>query len=150
MGAWYANIEYWHWLSFAVILGILDVLIGSNFFFVWCGIAAAAIGALLFVMPPLSWEMQFLLFGIGVFCSFFVWRHFAKLSKGTEKNSTLNQRASQYIGRVFTLDEAIVNGRGRVRVDDSYWRVEGEELPKGQKVKVVDADGVVLRVEKSD
>ena len=53
----------------------------------------------------------------------------------------------QYIGRVFTLEEAIINGRGKVRVDDTLWRVEGADLPLGHKVKVVSVDGVVFKVE---
>jgi len=36
-----------------------------------------------------------------------------------------------------------------VKVDDSTWRVEGEDLPEGTKVRVISVDGVVLKVEKT-
>jgi membrane protein implicated in regulation of membrane protease activity len=146
----FSGLHFWHWLALAVVLGILDVLIGANFFFVWCGIAAAVVGALLFYMPNIGWEMQFLIFGIGSMCSFFVWRKFATHGKDAVNKGRLNQRAAQYIGRTFTLQEPIVNGRGKVRVDDTIWRVEGEDLPSGEQIKIVDVDGVVLKIEKSN
>ena len=51
------------------------------------------------------------------------------------------------MGRTFTLDEPIVNGLGKVRVDDSTWKISGEDCAAGSKVRVVDVDGVVFRVE---
>jgi hypothetical protein len=33
----------------------------------------------------------------------------------------LNRRGEQYVGRTFTLEEPIVNGHGKIRVDDSTW-----------------------------
>lgn len=148
MIAYLTKLEYWHWMSFGLILGIFDVLIGANFFFVWCGICAALVGLFMLLFPEMLWQIQFVVFGIGVFCSFFIWRHFSHMSKVSVSNTRLNQRAAQYIDRIFTLDEPIVNGRGRVRVDDSYWRVEGEDLPKGEKIIVTDVDGVVLKIKK--
>jgi membrane protein implicated in regulation of membrane protease activity len=51
---------------------------------------------------------------------------------------------------MFTLEEPIVNGRGKIHVDDSTWRVEGEDCPKGARVRVTDAEGVILKVSRSD
>lgn len=48
---------------------------------------------------------------------------------------SLNRRHDALIGRVFTLDEPIVQGAGRVRVDDSTWRVTGPDRPAGTKAK---------------
>ena len=58
----------------------------------------------------------------------------------------LNRRGEQYIGRVFTLDVAIVNGQGKVRVDDTTWKVQGDDCPVGTRVRVHGVDGVVLLV----
>jgi len=60
---------------------------------------------------------------------------------------TLNRRGAQYIGRTFTLDEPIANGIGKIRVDDSTWKIEGTDCPAGSKVKVVGIDNTVLKVE---
>ncbi len=75
------------------------------------------------------------------------WRTY-QLRYPTETDQpALNRRGEQYVGRVITLDNAIVNRTGKVRLDDTSWKVEGDDLPAGARVKVVGVDGVVLRVE---
>jgi membrane protein implicated in regulation of membrane protease activity len=45
------------------------------------------------------------------------------------------------------LAEPIVNGQGRVRIDDTNWRLTGPDLPAGTRVKVIGTDGgAVLKV----
>jgi inner membrane protein len=48
---------------------------------------------------------------------------------------------------VFTLDAPIVAGCGRIRVDDSSWRVVGPDTPAGERVRVVRIEGTTLVVE---
>ena len=148
MDVMFAKLVFWHWFALAVILMILDVSIGANFFFVWCGISAAIVGILMLIIPSMTWEFQFLIFGIGIMASLVIWRQYLKKIPKTTDQPGLNRRAERYIGRTFDLDEAIENGRGKVRVDDTTWRVQGEDLPVGTKVKVVGVDGTVLKVEK--
>lgn len=147
MTALFSQLVFWHWFALALMLGIIDVTLGANFFFVWCGVSATLVGLILLVIPSLKWEYQFLIFGIGVMMSLVFWRQYLKSHSHDQDASTLNRRSAQYIGRVFMLEDAIINGRGKVRVDDTLWRVEGPDLPVGQKVKVVSVDGVVLKVE---
>lgn len=61
----------------------------------------------------------------------------------------LNQRDAQYLGRVVPLMTAIESGRGRVRLGDTVWSVAGEDMPEGDRVRIVGSDGVVLRVERA-
>jgi len=144
----FTHLVFWHWLAFALILGILDVILGVNFLFVWCGLAAATVGVLLLFIPKLGWELQFIIFGMGVLASLVGWRQVNKRAAKVSDQPQLNRRASQYIGRIFTLDVPIVNGRGKVRVDDTQWVVEGVDMEVGTTVKVVGVDGVILKVEK--
>jgi inner membrane protein len=58
----------------------------------------------------------------------------------------LNRRAEIYLDRVFTLERPIVDGRGRLRVDDTVWLVEGPDLPAGARVQVIGVDNTLLRV----
>jgi len=60
--------------------------------------------------------------------------------------SRLNRRAEAYIGRTFTLERPIVDGRGRLRVDDTMWLVEGPDLPAGTRVQVTSVNNTLLRV----
>ena len=60
---------------------------------------------------------------------------------------TLNRRTAALVGQVATLQEPIVDGRGRVQIADAYWDVRGPELPAGVRVRVTGADGMALQVE---
>jgi membrane protein implicated in regulation of membrane protease activity len=74
-------------------------------------------------------------------------RRYLKRHPTHSDHPTLNRRAAGLIGRQATLVEPIADGRGRAKLGDSTWTVTGPELPAGAHVKVVDADGAVLKVE---
>jgi hypothetical protein len=148
MTAVLSHLVFWHWLALALVLGIIDVLVGANFLFVWCGLAAALVGMLLFIFPVMTWEFQFLIFGLGVLASLIIWQRYLKRVPHTSDTPHLNRRSQQYIGRVFTLEEPIINGRGKARVEDTLWQVKGPDLPVGTQVRVIDVDGVILKIEK--
>jgi inner membrane protein len=59
----------------------------------------------------------------------------------------LNRRGAQLIGRIVDVAEAIVGGRGKVKVGDTLWTVEGPDTHAGTPVRVASSDGTVLRVE---
>ncbi len=144
------GLVFWHWFALAAILATLDVALGANFFFIWCGIVAVFVGILKLIMPSMLWEYQLLIFGIGVLASLLIWRAYLKGKDVASDVPFLNRRAQQYIGQVFSLQEPIVNGHGKVKVGDTIWRVQGKDLPEGSKVKVIATDGVTLLVEKSE
>jgi membrane protein implicated in regulation of membrane protease activity len=54
---------------------------------------------------------------------------------------------NDYVGKHYVLDEPLRNGRGRVRIDDTYWIIEGPDQPKGAMVTVVEVVDTRLRVE---
>lgn len=149
MNTFFQTLTFWHWFGLGVILAILDVSFGANFVLLWSGLAAAVVGFMMLIFPKMGWEWQFIIFGVGVFLSLAFWRYHLKKMPSTSDKPHLNKRASQYIGREFYLEEPIVNGRGKVKVDDTHWRVEGDDLPEGTKIKVVDVNGVVLKVQKA-
>lgn len=146
----FSQIEFWHWFAFALLLVIIDVVTGANFLFLWGGIAAALVGILLLIMPKMTWEFQFMIFGLGVMSSILVWYFFLRKHRKVTDQPKLNLRNEQYIGRIFNLDEAIINGRGRIRAGDTWWKVSGEDLPIGTRVKIIGVEGVILLVEKVD
>ena len=57
----------------------------------------------------------------------------------------LNERASRLIGQTSTVETAIENGKGRVRVGDGVWNARGPDAPAGSQVTVISADGSSLR-----
>jgi len=61
----------------------------------------------------------------------------------------LNARGRGLIGRTFTLEQTMRGGEGRVRVDDSSWRVTGPDFLAGTEVRVVRVEGATLVIEKA-
>lgn len=149
MMEWFEHIVFWHWLILAGLLLILE-LTAPAFFFLWLGLAAAATGLLLLVFPGTPLEAQMILFAVLSVFAVIAWRRYRESHPHTSDQPNLNRRGEQYIGRVFTLQKAIVNGVGKVTVDDSTWRVEGADLPAGTRVRVDGVDGVVFEVSAVD
>ena len=98
----------------------------------------------------IGWQWQLVWFGgLSLVTVILVNRYLRKYPLESEA-PLLNQRAAQLIGQTFELVDPIVNGRGSVHAGDTIWRVEGPVLPKGARVKVVGADGSILKVERAE
>ncbi|MDX1698493.1 MAG: NfeD family protein, partial [Thiohalobacterales bacterium] len=94
----------------------------------------------------LGWQYQLLIFsGLSVI-SIALFRRYQRRNPPVTDQPALNRRGEQYIGRTFTLEQPVVNRAGKLRVDDSTWRISGEDLPAGTRVTVTGVDGVVLQV----
>jgi len=143
------GMEYWGWWLAGLVLVIIEMMM-PGVVFLWLGIAAFIVGAAVLVLPDLSGAWQIGLFAVLSVASIVLGRMYLKRHPIGSDDPTLNRRGEQYIGRAFTLDEAIVNGKGKLRVDDTIWRVEGDDLESGTKVTVVGVDGVILRVRSAD
>ncbi|MGD9264292.1 MAG: NfeD family protein [Lysobacterales bacterium] len=149
MTEWLDHIVFWHWWILAGLLLILE-LTAPAFFFLWLGIAAAAVGMILLVFPGIGIETQLVLFGIASIVAVLAWRKYRESRPRKTDQPNLNRRGHQYIGRTFSLDEPIVNGVGKVTVDDSTWKVKGPDLPAGTHIRVTGVDGTVFTVEGAD
>ncbi len=138
--------DFWHWWIAAVVLVIFEIL-APTFFALWMGIAAFLTGIVVYLMPEIEWEYQVFMFAILSVLSIVAWRHYYSKNPIVTDEPLLNRRGEQYVGRVITLKEPIVDGQGKVRVDDSTWKVEGEDCPAGTKIKIISVDNVVFKVE---
>lgn len=138
---------FWHWFAFAAVLGTIEIL-APGVFFLWLALAAFLTGLLVLVMPGASAAMQITTFGVlAVVMVFAAWK-FLKKNPISSEQPLLNQRSAQLVGKVCTLEDAVVNGTGRVRIGDSTWKVEGPDMAAGGQVRVVGFDGPALKVEK--
>jgi membrane protein implicated in regulation of membrane protease activity len=149
MVAWLEHVVFWHWWILAGLLLILE-LTAPAFFFLWLGIAAAAVGLILLVFPSIGVETQLVLFAIASIVAVIAWRKYRESRPITTDQPNLNRRGHQYIGRKFSLTESIDNGVGKVTVDDSTWRVKGPDLPAGTHIKVTGVEGTVFTVESAE
>jgi hypothetical protein len=139
----------WHWLSLCLILLIVEMA-GAGGYLLWAGTAAGLTAIVLWFAPDTSWQWQIVIFSTASIASAICWWQHQKNHAKTVDQPLLNQRSAQYIGRFFTLTDAIENGRGRIRVDDSFWDVVCDEnLPANTHIKVTAIEhDQIFRVEK--
>ncbi|MDQ7072793.1 MAG: NfeD family protein [Gammaproteobacteria bacterium] len=141
------EITFWYWWIAAAVLITLEVL-APTFYLLWMGIAAFIVGLLVWIMPSLPWEIQIITFAILAVASIVIWRNYYKKNPIGTDEPLLNRRGEQYVGRIVTLKKPIIDGVGKIKIDDSTWKVEGEDCDAGTKVKVVSIDNVIFQVEK--
>lgn len=143
---WINHIIYWHWLILAVILIILEILIPGGYF-LWMGVSAAAVGGVMFVFPETFALVQVLIFAVLSVTTVMLYKSYQKNNPVVTDEPALNRRGEQYIGRIFTLTEPIVNGVGKIKVDDSSWKINGANAEAGTRVRIVAVDGATFKVE---
>ncbi|HVM82474.1 MAG TPA: NfeD family protein, partial [Candidatus Binatia bacterium] len=124
-------------------------MLTPGFFAIWLGGAALITGLLVLVVPGMSWEGQLVLFAVLAVVSVLGWYRFGRRMRIATEDATLNRRGDSLIGRSGDLVEPIVNGRGRVKIDDSVWRAEGNDAPLGTRVTVTGVQGAILKVERA-
>ena len=138
--------EFWHWWIAAIVFVVIETF-APGAIFLWMGVAAGIVGLILLIFADLGWEYQFLIFALFTVVTAVGWRAYLRRHPTESDRPTLNRRGEQYVGRTFTLEDAIVNGQGKITVDDSTWKVEGDDLPAGTKIQVTGVEGTVLKVE---
>ncbi len=144
---WVSEINFWHWLIIAVVLISIEMLLVGSFYLLWMGIAAGVVGVLLFLIPGLSFLVQALIFTVLSVVTLVAYKQYQRNNPVLSDQPNLNRRGEQYIGRVFTLENPIVNGVGKVRVDDSTWKISGADMTTGTKIKVTAVEGTTFLVE---
>lgn len=135
----------WIWIAGGIAVAALE-MVATGVFLLWIGLAGAAVGLILFVSPGLSVEAQFVVFAILAVAAAFVGQAAYRRLRDTSDRPALNRRGEQLVGRRAVLEQPIVDGVGRIRIDDTTWRVSGPDLAAGTHVKVVEAFESVLRV----
>lgn len=142
MGSW----GHWGWLTLGFGLIAVEMLIFPGGFPLWIGVAALVMAGVT-ALVSLSWEMELITFGmLAIIAGILAWKLHYRHAR-TDAADGLHDRVESLIGREFVLDEGTVDdGYGRIRIDDSHWRVSGPKLPSGARVKVTGADGATLTV----
>lgn len=138
----------WSWWVAGLVL-LAAELIAPGFFLVWIGLAALSVGVLSLLFWDTAfwvWQLQALLFAAFAVISTLIGRRLTLRNSKTDE-PFLNQRGASLVGRTATLHEPIREGRGRIRLDDTTWRVMGPDLPAGTQVRVVSSNGRDLTVE---
>ena len=136
------------WAVLALLLIAAETL-APGAFLLWMGLAAAAVFLGVLLVPGIPVLAQAAAFVVLSFVTIQVYRKWFRKAARQSDQPLLNRRAAQAIGRVAELDQAIDRGRGRIRLDDAFWTVEGPDLPAGTPVRVIAVDGMVLKVQEA-
>ena len=94
-------------------------------------LASGILSLILWDLAFWIWEVQLVVFSLLSLVSVFVGRRFF-VSSAASDQPLLNK---------------IAEGRGRIRLDDTTWVVEGPDLPTGTRVRIVASNGRQLTVE---
>ena len=142
----FAALSPWAWIIFGIIFCGAELAFPGAFL-LWIGMAAIAAGIVDFFVP-FSGAWGLILFAGFALAFMLIGQRFYGSMNKSDDDADLNNRSDKLIGREFTLDQPIAHGLGRIRVDDSVWRVKGPDLPTGARVRVAAVEnGVELRVE---
>ena len=131
----------WNWMVLGFLLLAAEI-IAPGVFLVWIGIAALIVGAISLAAWGAvfwSWQVQVLVFLVLSLVSAYLGRKLIASRRDDSDQPLLNRRGVQLIGRTATLTEPIREGRGRIQLGDTLWRVSGPDLPAGARVRVVAA-----------
>ncbi|MER8643020.1 NfeD family protein [Mesorhizobium sp. M1252] len=129
----------WNWMVLGFVLLVMEV-IAPGIFMLWIGIAALVIGVISLLIWDASfwaWEVQVLAFLALSLVSALAGKKLAGGRNTPSDQPLLNRRGAQLVGRMATLAEPIKDGRGRIKLGDTLWRVSGPDLPAGTQVRVV-------------
>jgi membrane protein implicated in regulation of membrane protease activity len=139
----------WSWWIVAGLL-LLAELTAPGIFFLWLAIAAGALGIIVFFFD-IDWQLQIALWAILSVVFVVVAKPWLKRRNAIESDQpNLNRRMLNYVGRSYVLDEPIVNGQARIKIEDTLWQVSGPDMPKGAWIRLVRADGLQFIVEPVD
>ncbi len=142
---WLISLGPWNWLILSIVLFIMET-VAPGVYFIWFGVAATIVGVVA-LSVDIAWQWQLVMFGCIAMVSVLFFRYYSSAMFSSPDEAQLNDRGSYYVGRIVKIEEAIVSGRGRARVGDSLWSVEGPDMPAGASAKVVAVNGIVLIVE---
>ena len=138
--------SFWHWLVLGLLLMLVELALPSTYF-LWIGLAALVVGVVFWLIPGMSFDVQVILFAVLSVSAIFLGKRYLKRHPIESDRPMLNVRGAQNIGRIATLHEPIINGVGKVHLDDTLWKVFGPDLPLNTRVRIVAVDGISLRVE---
>ena len=133
----------WFWWIVAIIL-LIGELVAPGVFLIWLA-GAAALTGLADLAFGLGWHMEVSVFAVlSVVLVLASWKFVMGRRAPATDQPHLNRRHEAYVGRSFPLAQPIVNGTGKLRIEDALWDVEGPELAKGEMVRVTGVNGATL------
>jgi len=141
------QLEQWHWWVLSLCF-VVTMAMFRGAIHIWLTVATAVIGVLLWLDPQMPMKIQFLLLGAIVIIGMFISSYFPGKQKIQTEPQTDNPEFSDLlkdenmVGRVFTLEEPIINGLGTLSYNNQQWRLRGVDAVAGTKIRILSIDGI--------
>lgn len=138
----------WYWLIAAGLLAITELAV-PGVFLVWLA-GAALLTGIVTLITGIAVPAQLAIFGIASIVMVLAGRQAYSRMAHSSDDPLLNDRSARMVGQIVTVDQAIENGQGRVKVGDGVWMARGPDAPQGARVRVTGTQGSCLIVEAAD
>lgn len=145
------QIEWWYWIIAGFCLIGLELVIPS-FTIIWFGLGALVVGSLSFLWPGFPVAGQVALWSLASICFTAVWFRYLKpkgdrTHAGMSKEGIVGETGIIIRGTEDSYGRGIVKFRISVLGADEWGCFSGEILHVGDRVRVVDIEGQILKVE---
>jgi membrane protein implicated in regulation of membrane protease activity len=142
---------WWQWVIGGLLLLAAELgFVVADFYLVFIGLAAALVGALMFVGLPLSAAQQWLVFAVGAVVSLGLFR--AKVYRYLRPETTVSQHG--LMGEVFVLPvDCPAHVSVNVEVRGAFWPVTHKReftFKAGSLVEVKGLEGLTLIVDSKE
>ncbi len=146
-----ASLGFWSWLILALILMAMETVV-PGVHFLWFGLAAFAVGLIVAIATEMgasggfSLPWQMVTFALLSVATVFGVKQLAGQSPSINTGPDMMLPGTRFIGHLVIVEDAISAGRGKVRAADTVWLAEGEDAPRGARVRVTGVNNTALVV----
>jgi membrane protein implicated in regulation of membrane protease activity len=137
-------LPWWTWIVLAGVLAIAE-MVAPGSYLMWIALGAAVTGIAATTGMVLEGQLAVFAIATAVSCvgGYFVYRG---MDSSHDSGVPRNAPRRSMIGARGTVCEALVGGRGKVRIGDTVWLAEGPDLADGTPVIVAGVRGTRLEV----
>ena len=142
------ELAWWHWVVIGFVLIGVELIVPS-FYLIWFGLGALMVGLLSAIFPTLGGNVQVILWTLFSVALVILWFKFWRPGTKTLAGSSDTQIVGE-IGMLTRPVEPFVRGEVRFQKplggSDLWPCVSDDSIPIGERVRVVSAEGNLVRV----
>ena len=146
------EILWWHWIVLGIVLMLSELAVPA-FFLIWFGAAAVVVGIVTVIFPAFPFAYQIIVWT--VVSLVLVWFWFKVFKRGFHKTRAGMSRGA-LIGEIgLDIKDMRPFEKGQIRfqkpvLGDEVWEsLADEEIKAGERVRVLDVEGNILKVGKA-
>lgn len=141
----YSTHPFWIWLAVGAVILAAEVATGTGWL-LWPAACAAIVAVLTFILPN-DPVIELAAFAVLTIASTLLARRYLP-GNASGDGPDINDNVGRLVGHFGAAASDFENGRGRVFIDGKEWAAvaEGDPPTLDQQVKVISADGGILKV----